>query len=114
MREDKKMYINLYKNYYIKSLPRCFAIGYEQKNKEGELQFVAKWYFTTLRSGLRAWIDEKLILCKAKSFKELRNDVRALNDEIDIIIKKINEGISDDENKFKGTIEILNGFEDME
>lgn len=53
-------------------------------------------------------------MCKAKSFKELRNDVRALNDEIDIIIKKINEGISDDENKFKGTIEILNGFDDDE
>ena len=104
------MYINLYKNYYIKSLPRCFAIGYEQKNKEGELQFVAKWYFTTLRSGLRAWIDEKLVLC----FKELRNDVRALNDEMDIIIKKINEGISDDKNKFKETIEILNGFDDDE
>ena len=108
------MYINLYKNYYIKSLPRCFAIGYEQKNKEGELQFVAKWYFTALRSGLRAWIDERLIMSKAKSFQELKNDIRVLNDEMEIIIEKINKGISDDKNRFDETVEILSEFEEEE
>jgi len=81
------MYINLSGNYYIKSQPRCFVIGRKQKNKKGEVQFVAKWYFVSLRAGLRAWIDEKLIISKAKSFQELKNDIRALNDEMEILSK---------------------------
>lgn len=77
------MYINLSGNYYIKSQPRCFVIGCKQKNKKGEVQFVAKWYFVSLRAGLRAWID----MSKAKSFQELKNDIRALNDEMEILSK---------------------------
>ena len=98
------MYINLSGNYYIKSQPRCFVIGCKQKNSKGEVQFVAKWYFTSLRSALRAWIDEKLIMSKAKS----------LNDEMEIIIEKINKGISDDKNRSDETMEILNEFEEEE
>ena len=109
------MYINLSGNYYIKSQPRCFVIGCKQKNSKGEVQFVAKWYFTSLRSALRAWIDEKLIMMsKAKSFQELKNDIRALNDEMDIIIEKIDKGISDDKNKSDETVEILTIFEEDE
>ena len=107
------MYINLSGNYYIKSKPRCFVIGCKQKNSKGEIQFVAKWYFGSLRSALRAWIDEKLIMSKAKSFQELKNDIRALNDEMEIIIEKINKGISDDKNK-SDEIEILTVFEEDE
>ena len=101
------MYINLSGNYYIKSQPRCFVIGCKQKNSKGEVQFVAKWYFTSLRSALRA-------MSKAKSFQELKNDIRALNDEMEIIIEKINKGISDDKNRFDETIEILSEFEEEE
>jgi hypothetical protein len=108
------MYINLSGNYYIKSQPRCFVIGCKQKNSKGEVQFVAKWYFTSLRSALRAWIDEKLIMSKAKSFQELKNDIWALNDEMEIIIEKINKGISDDKNRFDETMEILSEFEEEE
>ena len=85
------MYINLSGNYYIKSQPRCFVIGCKQKNSKGEVQFVAKWYFTSLRSALRA-----------------------LNDEMEIIIEKINKGISDDKNRFDETVEILSEFEEEE
>ena len=101
------MYINLSGNYYIKSQPRCFVIGCKQKNSKGEVQFVAKWYFTSLRSALRA-------MSKAKSFQELKNDIRALNDEMEIIIEKINKGISDDKNRFDETMEILSEFEEEE
>ena len=101
------MYINLSGNYYIKSQPRCFVIGCKQKNSKGEVQFVAKWYFTSLRSALRA-------MSKAKSFQELKNDIRALNDEMEIIIEKINKGISADKNRFDETIEILSEFEEEE
>nr|DAK45251.1 MAG TPA: protein of unknown function (DUF5405) [Caudoviricetes sp.] len=101
------MYINLSGNYYIKSQPRCFVIGCKQKNSKGEVQFVAKWYFTSLRSALRA-------MSKAKSFQELKNDIRALNDEMEIIIEKINKGISDDKNRSDETMEILSEFEEEE
>lgn len=108
------MYINLSGNYYIKSQPRCFVIGCKQKNSKGEVQFVAKWYFTTLRAALRAWIDEKLIMSKARSFQDLKNDIRALNNEMERIIEKINKGISDDKNKSDETVEILTIFEEDE
>ena len=82
-------------------------IGCKQKNSKGEVQFVAKWYFTSLRSALRA-------MSKAKSFQELKNDIRALNDEMEIIIEKINKGISDDKNRSDETMEILSEFEEEE
>jgi hypothetical protein len=83
------------------------VIGCKQKNSKGEVQFVAKWYFTSLRSALRA-------MSKAKSFQELKNDIRALNDEMEIIIEKINKGISDDKNRSDETMEILSEFEEEE
>lgn len=53
-------------------------------------------------------------MSKAKSFQELKNDIRALNDEMEIIIEKINKGISDDKNRFDETMEILSEFEEEE
>ena len=53
-------------------------------------------------------------MSKAKSFQELKNDIRALNDEMEIIIEKINKGISDDKNRSHETMEILSEFEEEE
>ena len=91
------MKFKLCDTWWITSDKHCFKLCRIEKriNKDtGEVEEILnpEMYFSRLKGLISAWITEKLKESKSKKTKELINDVKEINKELDKIYGKINKG----------------------
>lgn len=93
------MKFRLCDTWWITSDKHCFKLCRIEKrvNKDtGEDEEILdpKMYFSRLNSLIGAWATEKLKESKSKNTKELINDIKEIDKELDKIYKKIDKGFN--------------------
>lgn len=91
------MKFKLCDTWYITSDKHCFKLCKIEKrvNKNtGEVEEILnpEMYFSRLKGVISSWVTEKLKESKAKSTKELINDIKEVDKELDKVYEKIDKG----------------------
>lgn len=91
------MKFKLCDTWYITSDKHCFKLCKIEKrvNKNtGEVEEILnpEMYYSRLKGVISSWVTEKLKESKAKSTKELINDIKEIDKELDKVYDKISKG----------------------